>query len=311
MARFDDATLFTTVIRSGSLSGAARELGITPSAVSRQLSALEARLGVRLLNRSTRRSSPTEAGQLYYERARRLLEELDDVETLVGELDAAPRGTLRLAAQPLFGRAILARVLADFQARYRELDVELTVTDRTLEGLGHDYEVSIHLGPVADGRFVARAIARPQMTLCASPGYLAEAGTPAQLEALDGHDVVRVVAAGLGSGHLDPTGNHILPTRPRRQFVVNDLDTGYHAVLTGMGIGLLPLYLIRRHVANGRLVQLFPERVAPSEPVYVVYPEARLISSRARAFVDFMLAYFSATSRVPEDPSGEFAATAT
>ena len=192
MSRIDSLKVFTEVVNAGNFTSAAKRLGLTPSAISKQISLLEEQLGVRLLHRTTRSVGPTEAGQLYFERARTILEELDEAAALVADMDTNPRGTLKIAAEPVFGRAILGRIIADYGARYDDVTVELFLTDHSLERVKQGFDVGLHLGELDDPALSAVNFANTNVIMCASPQYLAEFGEPKTGEALDAHRLIKI-----------------------------------------------------------------------------------------------------------------------
>ncbi|TXR53424.1 LysR family transcriptional regulator [Reinekea thalattae] len=293
MARLDSLIIFTTVVKANNFTNAAHQMGLTPSAVSKQISLLEDRLGVRLLNRTTRSVSPTEAGQLFYNRCSRLLEDLEEAEHMVKDLETSPQGTLRISATPTFGRAMLMRIFAEFLKQYPNVNFDLTLADKGLDLVRDGIDLSIHLGSLQDSRLVARPVARQKVVLVASKDYLDSHSTPQHLNDLIDHHLLMVSGIDFAEPRwikrfIKEAG---LANKERR-FTVNDLDTLCEATLNGMGVAALPLYLIRQHLDSGKLVQLLPEINFPTRTIHVVYPENRYLSAKSRAFVDFMASYF-------------------
>lgn len=307
MSRIDALRVFAAVADAKSFTAAARRVGLTPSAVSKQISQLEARLGVRLLVRTTRSVSLTEAGEVFQERARRILDELEEAESLVSELDGVPRGRLKVVAEPLFGRAILARIFREFMNRYPEVQVDVTLANEAAALLHHGHDLAIHLGPLPESRLVSRRVVNVRLSLCAAPTYLEREGTPSETAALSTHRIIRVTGHG-------PAGEAPMPeaalddVRVESVMTVNDLDMAYHAVLAGIGIALLPRYLIGQDVNAGALQLLFPNVVAPSQDVYIAYPPVRYISPRTRGFIDFLTEFLAPPSRSPTPATSTTAA---
>jgi DNA-binding transcriptional LysR family regulator len=280
MTRIDPLRVFIAVVDQRSFTRAAASLDLTPSAVSKQLSQLEERLGTRLLHRTTRSVIATEAGQLYYERCRQILEALDETETQIRALDSVPAGRVRVLAQPFFGRSALAGLLRAFQRQYPEVYIDLTLSEGVPSVSRDVYDVSILLERAEGERLVSRELAQLPTILCASRAYLDGAGRP-QCEAdLGEHPFVEITAP-----------SHIEAPRwsKRRSFVVNDVDMAYRAVLEGMGLGLLPLYVARRDLERGRLEQLLPRLTLHGQSLWLSYPELRHQSRKTRAFVDFLI----------------------
>jgi DNA-binding transcriptional LysR family regulator len=279
MSRLDPLAVFVAVIDHKSFTGAARALGLTPSAVSRQVSQLETRLGVRLLARTTRSVAATATGQLYYDRGRQILEALTDAENEIQALDAAPQGRIRVLAEPFFGRGALARIFTGFQARYPDLTIDLSLSETAAPLPPDAFDVSITLDPAASARVVSRSLARTAVILCASRAYLERAGRPQRIEDLTEHATIEISSThGLGEPAL----------AGRAGIVVNDVDMAFHALREGMGIGRLPLYVARGDLERGRLEQVLPDFPLPDQQVWVSYPQLRHQSPKTRALVDYL-----------------------
>ncbi|MCH8532685.1 MAG: LysR family transcriptional regulator [Saccharospirillum sp.] len=293
MARLDSLIIFTTVVKANNFTNAAHQLGLTPSAVSKQISLLEDRLGVRLLNRTTRSVSPTEAGQLFFNRCSRILEDLEEAEHMVKDLETSPRGTLRITATPTFGRSMLMKIFSKFLEQYPNVNFDLILADKGLDLVREGIDLAIHLGSLQDSRLVARPVAKQKVILTASKAYLEEHGHPHKLADLYEHHILMVSGIDFAEPRwikrfLKEAG---LQNKDRR-FTVNDLDTLCEATTNDMGITALPYYMVREELASGKLVHLLPEIIFPSRTIHVVYPENRYLSAKSRAFVDFMAAYF-------------------
>lgn len=294
MARLDSLIIFTTVVKANNFTNAAHHLGLTPSAVSKQISLLEDRLGVRLLNRTTRSVSPTEAGQLFFNRCSRLLEDLEEAEHMVKDLETSPRGTLKISATPTFGRAMLMKIFAKFLEQYPDVNFDLTLADKGMDLVREGIDLAIHLGSLQDSRLVARPVAKQRVVLTASQGYIDKHGRPEGLKDLVNHHILMV--SGIDFAEPRWIKRFIKEaglTDKDRRFTVNDLDTLCEATLNDMGITALPIYMIREHLDSGRLVNLMPEITFPTRTIHVVYPENRYLSAKSRAFVDFMASYFN------------------
>lgn len=291
MARIDNLRVFTEVVMTGNFTSAAKRLGLTPSAVSKQISLLEHRLGVRLLNRTTRAVNTTEAGKLYFERCRAIMEELDEAESLIADMDSAPRGRLKIAAEPVFGRAILARIIADYGNRFSEVNTELFLTDHSLELVKQGFDAGIHLGELNDPALSAITIANHNMILCAAPDYLAAFGEPDNPAALAGHRLIKISNLQFPM-HRQMDEYDSLGIDSGFHLTVNDTDMAYHAAITGIGIGFLPSYVARPQILRGRLTQVLPEVATRSMPVKLVQQTSRHVSRKAQSFVDFLLSYF-------------------
>ncbi len=292
MARLDEMAVFAEVVEAESFSGAARELGISKSAVSKQVGRLEDRLGVRLLNRTTRRLSLTEAGETFYQASRRVLDQAEAAETAVSSLAAAPRGHLKLNAPMSFGFLHLAKAIPLFHARYPQIVVDATLNDRFVDLVEEGYDLAIRIGEMRDSSLVARRLAPSRAVLCASPDYLARHGAPLRPEDLAGHDC-------LIYSNLDyrdewrfagPRGQSAV--KVQGPFHANNGDALCAVALAGLGIVRLPSFIVGEHLLAGRLVPLLCDRPLPAQGIYAVYPHSRNLSAKVRAFVDFLAEHF-------------------
>ena len=293
MARLDSLVIFTTVVKANNFTNAAHSLGLTPSAVSKQISLLEDRLGVRLLNRTTRSVSPTEAGQLFFNRCNRIMEDLEEAEHMVRDLETSPRGTLKITATPTFGRSLLMKIFSAFLKQYPEVNFELILADKNLDLVREGIDLAIHLGSLQDSRLVARPVAKQKVVLCATQEYLKQNGHPKNLHDLNNYHVLMVS----GIDYAEPRWikrfiKEAGLQNKERRFTVNDLDTMCESMLNDMGLAGLPLYLIKPHLESGKVVHVLPEIAFPTRTIHVVYPENRYLSAKSRAFVDFMADYF-------------------
>jgi DNA-binding transcriptional LysR family regulator len=279
MTRVEPLTVFISVVDSSSFTRAARDLGLTPSAISKQIRQLEERLGTRLLHRTTRSVIPTEAGKLYYERGRQIMEALDETEIRIRALDATPQGRLRVLAEPFFGRLALAQIMHLFRQRYREVSVDLTLAEGITGAPRDAFDVSIHLERPDGERLVSKELSALPTILCASTDYLTQHGRPQSLADLAEHDFIEVTTHG-----------RIEPPRwsSRRSLTVNDLDLAFYAMREGMGIGVFPLYVVQRDLERQRVQRLLPDEKLVDQAVWVSYPAIRQQSPKTRAFVDFL-----------------------
>ena len=293
MARLDSLVIFTTVVKANNFTNAAHTLGLTPSAVSKQISLLEDRLGVRLLNRTTRSVSPTEAGQLFFNRCNRILEDLEEAEHMVKDLETSPKGTLKITATPTFGRSMLMKIFAAFLREYPDVNFDLILADKNLDLVREGIDLAIHLGSLQDSRLVARPVAKQKVIMTATEAYVREHGEPKDLYDLNNHHLLMVS----GIDYAEPRWikrfiKEAGLQNKERRFTVNDLDTMCEAALNDMGVAALPLYMIKPYLESGRLKHVLPDVIFPSRTIHVVYPENRYLSAKSRAFVDFMADYF-------------------
>ena len=294
MSPFQPAELgfFSTLAASGSLSAAGRELGISTPAVSKRLAQMEARLGVALLNRTTRRMSLTPEGELYVEHARRILAEIDDLTQLLGEAKAEPRGLLRVNATLGFGRSHVAPLISKFARRHPQVEVQLQLSVNPPALADEAFDVCIRFGAPPDTRVIARRIASNRRLLCASPAYLARAGTPKLPQDLARHSCIGIrqgdEAYGIwrltsGRGAAQRTES----IRTRGTLSTNDGEIAVNWALDGHGILMRAEWDIARYLRSGRLVPVLPGYRTPDADIYAVWPQRHQLSARVRAFVDF------------------------
>lgn len=290
MDRLTSMTIFRRVVELGSFSAAARELNLSVAAASKHVARLEERLGVRLLNRTTRRLSLTEAGGTYYEHARRLLIETEEMEQAVGQLQVAPRGVLRVNAPMSFGLGYVAPLVARFLEPYPELRIDLTLNDRYVDLIGEGVDLAIRIGEMADSTLLTRRLAPSRRCLVAAPAYLARHGTPRVLADLARHRCLIYAYQLTGDTWRFRTafGDRDIPVAgPLR---VNNGDATRLASLDGLGIALQPAFIVGPDIAAGRLVELHLEDGAPIPlDIRAVYPPSRFVPAKTRLFIEFLL----------------------
>jgi DNA-binding transcriptional LysR family regulator len=294
MDRLESLSVFVTVAEAGGFSAAAQRLGLSPTMVGKHVRELEALLGVRLLNRTTRRQSLTEAGELFLERSRRVLREMAEAEDAVATARGTATGLLRISAPISFGVARLAPALAEFSAAHPAVEVELSLSDARADPVGDGFDAAFRVGPLPDSGLIARTLAPYRMVVCAAPAYLAAHGAPATPQDLAAHACLGLTHWGMRHAwRFDgPDGGIQVPIRYRLR-----IDNGpalRAAALAGAGIILQPDALVGSDVAEGRLVRLFPDYDLPARPFYLVYPPDRTPTAKLRAFVDFALMQFAA-----------------
>lgn len=289
----DSMALFARVVEAGGFSAAARELGLSKGSVSKRVAGLEDRLGVRLLNRTTRRLSLSEAGEAFYAGCRRMVSEAEAAERAVTHLAAAPRGTLRVNAPMSFGQMHLAPALSAFLERYPEVAVDLTLDDREVNLVQDGFDVGVRIKTLRDSSLVARRLAPSRALISAAPSYLAAHGAPARPEDLTRH------ACLLYSYQPEP-GVWTLrrPDAERRVRVsgrlrANNGEALREAAVAGFGLALLPSFLIGEEVRAGRLTPVLRDwAVGPQVAIHAIYPAGRNLSPKVRVFVDFLAERF-------------------
>ena len=300
-----DLGFFSVLAGAGSLSAAARELGITTPAVSKHLAQMEARVGLSLVNRTTRRMSLTPEGELYLENARRILGEIDDMAQQLGASKATPRGLLRVNATLGFGRSHVAPLISRFVRKYPQVEVQLQLSVNPPPLTDDSFDVCIRFGAPPDARIIAKHIAPNRRLLCASPAYLAKHGTPKVPHDLMKHNCIGIrqgeEAYGvwrLTSGRGKSATTEAL--KIRGNLTTNDGEIAVNWALDGHGILMRAEWDIERYLRNGRLVQVLPQFHTPDADIHAVYPQRHQLSARVRAFVDF--AALSLHQRSPVNP---------
>lgn len=292
MLSLDALQIFVRIAETGSFSAAARDLALSKSAASKKLAALEDRLGARLINRTTRRLSLTEAGADFLERAQRILAELDEAAQAVGRLTDEPRGTLRVNAPMSFGILHVAPALADFVGRYPELGVTLDLDDRRVSLIDEGYDVAVRIADLPDSSLVARKLAPARQVVCACPAYWARHGEPTHPRDLARHNcLIYTYLPTYGEWHFRGPGGP-LSVRVEGKLHANNGDVLREAALAGLGVFLAPTFLVGDDLRAGRLKAVLQGTADDSLAVYAVYPHRRHLSVKVRAFVDFLAERF-------------------
>ena len=294
MDRSMEMAVFAKVVEEGSFSSAARALKLTPSAVSKQIARLEDRLGVRLLNRTTRRLSATEEGAAFYQRSARILADIDEAEAAVTQLHAAPRGKLRINCGIAFGKHQITPLIPEFLARHPELTIEMTLTDALSDLVEEGQDVAVRFGPLQDSSMVARQLAVSRRAICASPDYIERHGVPR-------HPADLAEQNGLPCSNMPHLNEWIfkLPegdeyrVKADGNFTASNGETIHEMVLAGLGVARLAEFLVAPEVSEGKLVRVLEPFYRDIEvPINAVYPTRRHLSPKVRAFVDFLVEKF-------------------
>lgn len=292
MDRLATMELFVEAVDRGSFSAAGREFGLAPSSVARSINALEDELGVRLLNRSTRKLSLTEAGRLYHERARRILGEVEEAKLSVAQLEAAPRGTLRVSVPVVFGRLHVAPALPEFLATYPDLRIDLSMTDAFVDLVEEGIDLAVRIAELEDSSLIARRLAPNRRVVCASPGYFERHGVPATPADLARHNCLIYKRPGGRAVWRFRCGRNVHEVEVRGQLQANNADALYESALGGLGLIILPTFMVGAAIRRGDLRTVFADyQVSPSAldaGVYAVFPYNRHLSPKVRALVDFL-----------------------
>jgi DNA-binding transcriptional LysR family regulator len=276
--------VFAEVVATGSFTEAARRLGLSKASVSREVARLERRLGAQLLRRTTRSMSLTEIGQAYYAGCQRVAEEAEQAERSVGELQAEPRGEIRLATNVSFGQFQIAPRLPAFLARYPKLRVSMDLTDRMVDLVSERFDVAVRItGRLSDATLVQRRLCPARFVACAAPAYLDRHGMPRTPAELERHNCL-----GLGASPW-----HLMLSRKRAARLQGDLqldngDALRRVAVLGHGIVCLPTYLVGEDLGRGRLVRILPGELVLDASAFAIYPQSRHASPKVRALIDYL-----------------------
>ncbi len=291
----DDREVFFKVVEANGFGAAARRLETTPASVSRRIKALEQRLGVRLLQRTTRKLSLTDAGERYFREGRRLLHELDELEQALGASTREPEGELRIVAPMSFGQRRLAPLVARFAALHRKLRISLLLEDRETDLFDEAADLAIRIGYPADSSMIARAIAAVPRHACASPEYLERRGYPESPEDLLRHDCLHynLISEREEWTFLGDDGEQTLAIKG--SFCSNNGDVLAEAAMQGLGITLLPHFIVEEGLADGRLVKVLEAYERAPLTLFALYPSRQHVPAKTRRFLEYLLDHFSAS----------------
>ena len=292
-----DLAFFSTLVKSGSLSAAAREFNVTPSAVSKWLAQLESRLGVRLIARNTRRISLTQEGEIYLAEGRHILGEIDDLERAISSCQGAPMGLLKVQATLGFGRYFIAPAISKFAESYPDLEIQLLLTDRPASLAEGDVDVSIRFGPPPDGRVMARKIANHRRRVFASPVYLEGRNRPVVPNDLTQHNclIVRQDDVAYGQWHFT-RARKTQSVKVRGTLSSNDGAAVLTWALQGHGVMMRSEWDAAPFVRSGQLEVLLDDYALPAADIYAVYPQKQNLAAKVRVFVDFLAEHFAQKS---------------
>lgn len=302
MHRFEELEVFTAVVETGSFTAAADRLGIAKSAASRRLSALEERLGVQLMRRTTRQLNLTDTGRAFYESSARILADLDEAESSVLQEHGELSGNLRVALPLTFGVRHMGDIIAGFQARHPRIRFDLDLNDRRVDLIEEGMDLALRIGYLRDSSLIARRLFDARTVVCAAPAYLEEHGRPGKPEELADHDC-------LVYGNLAEPGRWVYSDKDgkRRHIDVRVAMTASNGdfinsvAVKGMGIVNQPTFIAGEKICSGELVPILTDVDWPVTPAWAVYPPTRHLSFRVRAFIDFLVEQFSGTPYWDDD----------
>ncbi len=285
MHSWEGVNEFVAVAEAESFTRAARRLSVSTAQVSRQVSALEARLATRLFYRTTRRVSVTEAGEIFYQHCRQVLDALDEAERSITNMQLSPKGKLRLTAPVTYGEKMIAPLVNEFVVRYPELEVEMNLTNQKLDLVGEGYDLAVRLGKLDDSSMMARRLTSRTLYVCASPQYLSVHGTPHSLSELEQHNCLQ--------GNLD-FWRFQEQGKARNVRVTGNIrcDSGralLDAALRGIGIVQLPDYYVQSALDSGQLIPLLTHYREDDDGIWAVYPHNRHLSPKVRMLLDFFV----------------------
>lgn len=292
MSQLEEMRHFVRIVESGSISAAAEQLGLAKSGVSRRLAELEKRLGARLLNRTTRRSSLTDAGRSYYEGAVKLLADLAELDSRVTDRECALEGRLKIAAPLSFGLAHLTPALDEFARLHPGVRFELDFSDRQVDLIAQGFDLAIRIAELGDSSLKARRICPIRLMLCASPAYLERYGVPASPQALSDHQVLHYDIGGGPALRLADARGREQRVQVRPSLAANNGDFLRDMAIAGHGIVLTPTFIVWQAAALGDLIEVLDDYRPPPLNAYAVYPQGRYLPRRARVFIDFLVERF-------------------
>jgi DNA-binding transcriptional LysR family regulator len=288
MDRLHLLTVFVAVAEEQGFAAGSRRLGMSPAAVTRAVAALEDRLGVRLLERSTRLVRLTEAGQRYLDDARRILQQLDDADETAAGLNAAPRGRLSVTAPVLFGRMYVMPGIVDYLRRYPGTEVSAVFSDRIVNLLEDGLDVAVRIGELPDSSLHALPVGRVRRMIVAAPAYLAEHGTPAHPSDLAAHTIIASTSASMQPEWRFTVDGVAQGYRLRPRLTVTTIDSAIEAARQGLGLARLLSYQVAPFVRSGELIPVLVQHELAPVPVHIVHRDARHGSARTRAFIDLL-----------------------
>lgn len=286
--RLSPIVAFVRVVETGSFTAAASALGLSKSQISRSVKGLEDRLGVRLLHRTTRAVTATEAGMDYFARCSRILAELEEAEQAVLHLQAAPRGTLRVSLPHSFGVRYLSPLLSEFLTRYPEMRIEASFSERRVDLVDEGYDLAVRIGSLDDSSLIARRLGKTGRFVVGSPAYLAARGEPKSARDLRDHDCLHFSYQQSGATWQLREGGEDISVRVSGRLMANSGEALMEAALAGLGLAWLPDFVVADAIHSGRLVPVLPDLSDSDLPIWAVYPHSRHLAPKVRLFVEHL-----------------------
>ncbi|GAB3518363.1 LysR family transcriptional regulator [Photobacterium alginatilyticum] len=288
MDTFSTIPVFTAVVELGSFSEASRQLGITKSAVSKRISALEAHLGVKLIQRTTRKLSLTEAGEQYYSYIQKAKVLVNEGEDAISSLQGSPKGHLKVSIPMVFGQRHIAPLLGEFLRRYPDIKLSLSLDDRLVDLVEEGVDMVLRIGALSDSNLIARKLSPCRSVVCASPGYLEINGTPETLAELKQHNCLYYSYFRAGMEWVFDGPNGLERIKPEGNIQVNNSEVLKQLMLDDVGICQMPLFLVESELASGELVPILEQYHLPEHGVYAVFPQKAFKPAKLKVFLDFL-----------------------
>ena len=296
MQKINDMSVFVAVIENMNMTRAGEILGMSSAVVSKRILNLEKRLGVRLLNRSTRRMTPTEEGTIYYHRCKTILEEIENTELALSGMQKQPKGILKISAPASFGRKHISPILTKFLSMYPDVDLQIQLTDKVVDILEEGLDMAIRIGHLDDSNLVARKLSPNCRVLCASHQYLQQFGTPQSPQDLSHHSCLLLGAIGTTHQSWSFTQDkQMTKVRVQGRIVSNNGEVLRDGVLGGLGIAQKSTWDVGEDLKNGTIVRVLPDYSLGQTDIYALYPHRLHLSSKVRVWVDFLVDHFGPT----------------
>lgn len=292
MQDFGIVPVFVAVVERGGFSAAAKSLGVSKSAVSKRIAGLERRLGVKLLQRTTRKMGLTEAGERYFAHALEALKAVQAGEDAVTHEQREPQGRLKLQVPMSFGRLHVAPLIPDFLVRYPGISVDMEMDDRVVDLVAGGFDLAIRSGTLPQTDLVVRKLSTARSVVCASPAYLARNGRPQSPADLLNHNCIAFSYSSEATAWTFFDGDLRHDVKVRGNYQVNNSEALCAALVAGSGIGRLPNFVAHSEIKKGRLLNCFPALTMPTKPIYAVFPERRFLPAKVRAFIEFAVEVF-------------------
>lgn len=306
MQDLNEMAIFAVVVGSGSFTKAAEKLKLPKSTVSRKVSQLEKRVGVRLINRTTRNLKPTETGKLYFSQCQKMLEQAEEADRIVNNMQSEPSGLLRISTPLSFGTPFFIGVIKKFLEKYPKVNIEIISDNKIVDMLEQEVDIAFRVGPLSDSSLIARNIGTARLSLCASPDYIKKYGEPKTIQDLEKHTCISIPRTPWtfqsSQGKVD--------FEPHSRMTANDMEMIRNMVIEGFGIGAVPQILISEDLKNKSLVNILPEELFQERTFYLVYPSRKEPPSKVVAFTDFIFSNcqpiapweeLSSTSKIASD----------